>query len=233
MSLEFVLLLLCRFWCSGTLFSQNGRTDNEHGVLCGWCFNSESSMVAALVGSLVPHTAHLFPFAGVPHVLWAELVTTVDAVKVMSLLQTGNLSGADWRLSHAGDSRARSKWSSPEKRLRRCYYPCKPNVVWVIPYIISGCNTCINCFRGFFCRKYTGKIMFQSDLTAHRSSFIVLNWKGRRKGLFVTSGQNPYAALHNWSLLWLVNKLWRLAAAFLSSVANLQPLKLQPFSYCH
>jgi len=36
--------------------------------------------------------------------------------------------------------------------------------------------------------------MFQSDLIndrKHRSSFIVLNGRGRRKVLLVTSGQNP------------------------------------------
>jgi len=47
MSSEFVLLLRCRVWCSGTLVGQNDGlvTSVVHG---GWCVNSESSVVATL-----------------------------------------------------------------------------------------------------------------------------------------------------------------------------------------
>lgn len=194
MSSEFVLLLLCRFWCSGTSVSQIGRTDDEHGFMGRWCFNSESSMVATLVGPLLLHTAQLFPFTGIPCFLWAEHVSTLDAVKslMMSFLQTGNLSGVDGRLSYAGDRRARWKWSSSEKRLRRCYYPCKPKVGWVTPYIISGCSTWVKCIIFFFPWKYAGenRVPEWSDKrweTAHGSSFIALNGRGRRKFIWSKS----------------------------------------------
>lgn len=58
-------------------------------------------MVASQGELLVPHTAWLFPFTGVPGLLPAELVTPLDTKKglVFFFLQIRNLSGVDGRLS--------------------------------------------------------------------------------------------------------------------------------------
>lgn len=189
----------------------------KHGGYSGWTSSSS-------------HCSQLFPFTGVPCFLWAELVTTLDAVKslMMSFLQTGNLSGVDGRLSYAGDRRARWKWSSSEKRLRRCYYPCKPKAMHHF-WMQHLCKV----YYYFFPENMQGKIVFQSDLINDGKQFtgpVLLLWM--EEGGESSSGQNPYATLHNWSLLCLVSKLCRLAAAFLSSVAKLLRLIIS-FSYCH
>lgn len=145
------------------------------------------------------------------------------------------ISGVDGTLSHAGDRRARWKWSSLEKRLRRCCYPCKPKVGWVTPYVISGCNTCMTCI--YFCRKYTGKIMFQSDLINNGKQLtgpVLLFWmeKGGERDCLLHLVKIHMQPCITDPLLWLVSQLCRLAATFLSSVVKLQLLIIS-FSYRH
>lgn len=167
---------------------------NGHGFHV-WCLNRESAVVAPQAG-LLCHTAWLSLFAAL---LWAELVTPLDTKKGLVIFLPLGISVCGWETEWWEQGAGKLAQSGAlQKRSSECAITLQTQGSlhhFGMPYLHK-----VSFFSQKICRE--NEIPECSNKgweMAHSFTFVAPNRKERRKELFVISGQNPHAALHNWS----------------------------------